>query len=130
MEVELVSIHYGWTGALLLSRWGRLDALRKQALGVLERGNEDPRAFRVTSRYLLLRGKELRQLALRHYEPRWVLSASAREAGGAAACASSDREAGAAYLWLERRQGSSVLQEFGCVTGAADGRTQTCRAGV
>lgn len=40
-------------GRAALEPLGRVDALREQALGILERGNEDPNAFRVTSRYVV-----------------------------------------------------------------------------
>ena len=38
----------------LLERAGGHDAIREQALGILREGNEDPDAFRVTSRYRVL----------------------------------------------------------------------------
>jgi len=46
--------HPAWVaGRAVLEPLGRLDALREQALGILERDNEDPNAFRVTSRYVV-----------------------------------------------------------------------------
>ncbi len=47
--------HPLWIAAReLLDPRGEMDALRAQALEILEAGNEDPHAFRVTSRYALV----------------------------------------------------------------------------
>lgn len=53
LEVESGE-HPLWVAArAVLEPLGRLDAVREHALGILERGNEDPGAFRVTSRYVV-----------------------------------------------------------------------------
>jgi hypothetical protein len=40
-------------GRAVLERRGELEPLRERALAILEDGNEDPSAFRVTSRYVV-----------------------------------------------------------------------------
>jgi SAM-dependent methyltransferase len=53
LEVESGEHPLWVAGRAVLEPLGRVDALREQALGILERGNEDPDAFRVTSRYVV-----------------------------------------------------------------------------
>jgi SAM-dependent methyltransferase len=53
LEVESGEHPLWVAGRAVLEPLGRLDALREQALGILERRNEDPDAFRVTSRYVV-----------------------------------------------------------------------------
>jgi SAM-dependent methyltransferase len=53
LEIESAE-HPVWAAArTVLEPLGRLDAVREHALGILERGNEDPDSFRVTSRYVV-----------------------------------------------------------------------------
>jgi SAM-dependent methyltransferase len=50
--------HPLWVAArAVLEPLGRVDAHREQALAILERANEDPNAFRVTSRYVVVRAR-------------------------------------------------------------------------
>lgn len=53
LEVESGEHPLWVSGRAVLEPLGRVDALREQALEILERGNEDPSAFRVTSRYVV-----------------------------------------------------------------------------
>jgi SAM-dependent methyltransferase len=53
LEVESGEHPLWVAGRAVLEPLGRVDALREQALEILERGNEDPKAFRVTSRYIV-----------------------------------------------------------------------------
>jgi SAM-dependent methyltransferase len=53
LEIESTE-HPLWVAArAALEPMGRMDALRDKAVEILERGNEDPNAFRVTSRYVV-----------------------------------------------------------------------------
>jgi hypothetical protein len=46
--------HPLWVAArALLEPRGEVEALREQSLAILEEGNEDPEAFRATSRYVV-----------------------------------------------------------------------------
>ncbi len=53
LEVEFREHPLWVAGRAVLEPLGRVDALREQAIGILERANEDPNAFRVTSRYVV-----------------------------------------------------------------------------
>jgi SAM-dependent methyltransferase len=53
LEAEF-DAHPLWSaGRAVLEPLGRMEALREQALAILERGNEDPHALRLTSRYVV-----------------------------------------------------------------------------
>ncbi|HEX6460230.1 MAG TPA: class I SAM-dependent methyltransferase [Thermoleophilaceae bacterium] len=54
LDAELSTHPVAVAGARVLEPRGELDALRTRMLEVLERENEDPDAFRVTSRYVIV----------------------------------------------------------------------------